>query len=133
METERVLKYKFLGVIIDDKISSNIYHIHNKVSRNISILSKVKLILDHRSLHILYCSLISLYLHYYAEIWGNTYKCSLSSIFILEKRAMRIIHKTGYRDQTNPLFFKSKIQKFPDLVRFLNAQIMYKAIKQPTS
>lgn len=130
VEIERVLEHKFLGVIIDDKLNwkSHINHIHNKISRSVSILSKVKHILDHKALHILYCSLIAPYLNYCAEVWGNTYKCSLSSIFILQKRALRIIHKTGYRDHTNPLFLKSKILKFTDLVHFLTAQIIYKAI-----
>lgn len=127
---ERVNENKFLGVIIDDKINwkSHIKHVHSKLSRSISVLSKARHILDHKSLHILYCSLILPYLHYCAEVWGNTYKCSIQSLFILQKRAIRIIHNTGYREHTNLLFLKSKTFKFIDLVHFQTAQIMYKAI-----
>ena len=129
VDVERVYEIKFLGVTIDDKINwkSHIKHVQSKLSRSISVLSKAKQILDHKSLHILYCSLISPYLQYCAEVWGNTYKCTIQSLSILQKRAIRIIHNTGYRDHTNSLFLKSKTLKFTDLVHFQTAQIMYKA------
>lgn len=44
-----------------------------------------------------------------------------------QKRAIRIIHNTGYREHTNPLFLKSKTLKLTDLVHFQTAQIMYRA------
>ena len=60
VNVERVYENKFLGVTIDDKINwkSHIKHVQSKLSRSISVLSKAKHILDHKSLHILYCSLI---------------------------------------------------------------------------
>jgi len=65
---------------------------------------------------------------YFVEVWGNTYKTNTHPIFILQKRAIRIIHKTAYkrairiihktayREPTNPLFIKLKILKFKDLI-----------------
>ena len=130
VDIERVYENKFLGVTIEDKINwkSHIKHAQSKLSRSISVLSKAKHILDHKSLHILYCSMILPYLQYCAEVWVNTYKCTIQSLSILQKRAIRIIHNTGYRDYTNVLFLQSKTLKFTDLVNFRTAQIMYKAI-----
>lgn len=56
---EKVNENKFLCVIIDDKIcsKSHIKHIQTKLSRSISVLTKVKHILNCKSFHILYCSL----------------------------------------------------------------------------
>ena len=127
---ERVHENTFLGIILDEKITwkSHTKHIQNKLSRSISVLSKAKHFLDHKSLHILYNSLILPYLNYCAEIWGNTFKCTLQPLSILQKRAIRIIHNTGYRVHTNPLFLQSKTMKFTDLVHFHTAQIMYRAI-----
>ena len=121
---------KFLGVIIDDRINWKAHskHVQNKLSRSISVLSKAKNMLDHKSLHILYCSLVLPYLNYCAEIWGNTYKCTLQSISLMQKRAIRIIHNAGYTEHTNALFLKSKTLKFTDLVQFQTGQVMYKAI-----
>jgi len=44
VDIERVNENKFLGVIIDDKISwkSHTKHVYNKLSRSISILTKAK-------------------------------------------------------------------------------------------
>ncbi len=130
-DIERVDENKFLGVIIADKINckSHRKHVQNKLSRSVSVLSKTKHILDHRSLHILYCSLVWPYLHYCAEVWGNTSKCPLQSLFISQKRATRIIPNTGYRDHTNSLFLKSQTVQFADLVCFQRAQTMYIANK----
>lgn len=129
VDIERVHENRFLGVITDDKLNwkAHVKHIQNKLSRSISVLSKAKHFLDHKSLHILYCSLILPYLYYCAEVWGNTYKCTIQSLSILQKRAIRIVHNTGYTDHTNSLFLKSKTLKFIDLVDFQTAQIMYKA------
>ena len=57
---ERVFEIKFLGVIIDDKISwkPHIKYLQSKISRSISVINKAKMFLDFDSLYILYCSLV---------------------------------------------------------------------------
>ena len=67
------------------------------------------------------------YLSYCAEVWGSNYKTTTQSLFILQKRAIRIIKNVGYRDHTNPLFLELKLLKLSDLVEFQIAQIMFKA------
>lgn len=126
---ERVSEIKFLGVIIDDKINwkPHIKHVQTKLSRSISVINKAKQVLDHNSLHILYCSLVLPYLTYGVEVWGNNYKSLLHSLTVLQKRAVRIIHKVGYQDHTHSLFLQSKILKFSDIVPYQTAQIMHKA------
>ncbi len=77
-----------------------------KVSRSIAVIHKAKQLLDHNSLRTLYCSLVLPYLHYCAEVWGNTYKTSLQSLITLQKRAIRTIHKVNHLEHTNPLFIQ---------------------------
>lgn len=126
---ERVFENKFLGVIIDEKINwkPHIKYTQTKLSRSISVLSKAKHWLDYESLHLLYCSLVLPYLNYCSEVWGNTYKSSIHAITILQKRAIRIIHRAGYRDHTNILFLNSNLLKFIDIIALKTALIMYKA------
>ena len=130
VEIERVTQNKFLGITIDDKLSwkSHIKHVRTKISKSISILNKAKQFLDHKSLRTLYCSLVLPYLSYCAEVWGNTYKSSLHSLSVLQKRAIRIIHKVGYLDHTTPLFLRSHLLKFSEIVEYQTAIIMFKAI-----
>lgn len=128
---EIVSEIKFLGITIDSKLSwkPHIRYIQGKVSKSISIINKVKYVLEYNALYILYCSLVLPYLTYCIEIWGNNYKSSLHTLFLLQKRAVRIIHKVGYLDHTNLLFLQSKILKLFDLVDFYTAQFLYKANK----
>lgn len=106
---EKVSEVTFLGVILDDKFTwkSHILHMKNKVSKSLFILNKSKYVLQCNTLRTLYCSIILPYFNYCAEIWGNTYKTSLMPLVLLQKRAIRMINKAGFRDHTNPLFIRS--------------------------
>ena len=53
-----------------------------------------------------------------------------NSIFILQKRAIRIVTKNNYRESTNKLFIQLKTLKFKDLVELKTVHIMYKADKR---
>lgn len=107
------MEIKFLGVTIDHKLSWNahIRHITTKVSKSLAVISRVKHILDHNALHSLYCTLIQPYLTYCVEVWGNNYKNVIQSLVLLQKRAVRIIHKAAYFEHT----------------KLYNAQFMFKA------
>ena len=104
-------KTKFLGVIIDDRLSweNHIHYIKGKISKGIGIICKVRNILNESTLVNLYNCFVYPYVNYAIEIWGDTYDCYLDSIYKLQKKALRIISKSGYRDHTEPLFLKYKI------------------------
>lgn len=125
---EKVPEIKFLGLIIDETLSwkPHITHIQKKVSKDISIVNKAKFVLHYNALRLLYFSLVFPYLTYVIEVWGNNYKSSRHPV-ILQKRAVRIIHKAEYLEHTNRLFLQSKLLKLPDLVNFYTAQLLYKA------
>lgn len=84
---ERVNHIKFLGVIIDCKMTwkPHIFNVQKKVSKTIAILYKLQYILSKNALHLLYTSLVTPYLTYGIEIWGNTYKTRTNPIFLLQK------------------------------------------------
>ena len=119
---ECVSEIKFLVVTIDDQMNwKPQIKLQTKLSRSISVINKAKTFLDHNSLCILYCSLVLPYLTYCVEVWGNNYKSSLCSLTVLQKRAVRIIHKVGYLDQS------FTISKYIDIVLYQTVQIMHKA------
>ena len=82
-----VIKIKFLGVILDNKLTSkqHITHISNIASKSIRILQTAKKSLNHSTLNTLYYSFIYPYLSYCIIIWGCTYNSTLrpSVIFFL--------------------------------------------------
>ncbi|KAK0146590.1 putative RNA-directed DNA polymerase from transposon BS [Merluccius polli] len=126
---ERVYENMFLGVIIDHKFSwkPHINHIRAKVARSLGVLGKTRHVLNTNSLYTLYFTLITPYLTYCVEVWGNTYRNNLQPINIMQKKAIRMVNNAGYHDHTNRLFLNLNTLKFFDLVDFKTAQIIYKA------
>ena len=129
VKIERVYENMFLGVKIDHKLNwkSHIKHVRAKVARSVGVLGKARDVLNYKSLLTLYNTLIQPYLSYCLEVWGNTYSSNLQPLCIIQKRAIRIIHKAGFHDHTNNLFLKSCIMKLPDLSVFKTAQFMFRA------
>ena len=66
------------------------------------------------------------YLNYCVEVWGNTYKTNLYSLFIEQKKAIRIVCHAKYLDHTSSLFHKLRLLKSPDIVHFNTCIFMYK-------
>lgn len=99
---EKVSEFKFLGVTLDENLTwkPHVSYVKKKVSKNIFILNKVKYVLDCKTMRMLYCSLIQPYLSYCAEVWGNTYMSNIMPLLLLQKRAIRIIHKVTFGEHT---------------------------------
>ena len=74
---------KFLGVIIDESLTWNqhIHHVTMCVSKSIGIISKLKFILPHKTLFLLYNSLVLPYIIYCNAVWANCSSFKLNSIF----------------------------------------------------
>lgn len=125
---ERVFVTKFLGVYIDAKLTwkNHIDSIKSKISKNVSILYKVKYLLDSKALFALYCSMILPYLNYCCEIWGNNCPTRIDPLIKLQKKAMRIIVNGGYREHTHPIFHRFRILRLDDLIKLSTMKLMYR-------
>ena len=107
----RVNKTTFLGVMFDENLSFK-YHVEaisNTMSRNIGILNKLKHFVPKRILHCIYCSIILPFLSYGILAWGNTHIIYLERLHKLQKRALRNITLSDFRDRSGPLFKDLKI------------------------
>ena len=108
---EQKKECKFLGVIVDDDISwkGHINHISNKISKTIAILRLLKYTFPKHILKTLYMSLIQPYLNYCNVIWGAADQTIIEPIFLLQKKALRIINRVHYLEHTKPIFDSMKI------------------------
>ena len=88
-----VTKTKFLGVIIDSKLSwkEHISYVCGKVAKGIGIISKVRKYVNKSTLLELYYSFIYPYLTYCNHVWGLSCKSYMDALVKLQKRAIRII------------------------------------------
>ena len=57
----------------------------------------------------LYYTMVQPYLTYGIILWGSTYQSYLKRTVILQKKAIRYIHKADYNAHTKPLFYASKV------------------------
>ena len=75
---EQVSKSKFLGIMIDSKMSWN-EHI-------IGLLCRARKVFKKSTLLTLYYSFIYLHIIYCIELWGSASDCYISSLFKLQKK-----------------------------------------------
>ena len=83
------------------------------------MLYKVRGFVDAAILQSIYHALFELHIHYAYTIWGHN-MCKINQLFILQKKALRLIHFKKCNAHTAPLFFKSKIVKNPDKIKIEN-------------
>jgi len=126
-EIKRVNSVKFLGIIVDEKLSwkNHIEMLAARLSRNIGILYKVSTKLPNEVLMLLYNTLISSHICYCCIAWGGAAKTPLSSIMKLQKKGIRIITRSKYNAHTSPLFLKLKKLNVFDIHKLQIAKFMY--------
>ena len=110
----------FLGVIIDKKLTwkQHIQHISNKISKTIALLRLLRHIFPKRILRLIYMSLIYSYLNYCNIIWGGAYDIVLKPLFILQKKAIRLISNSHYLEHTAPLFKSLKLLNIYQIFKY---------------
>ena len=101
----------------------------SKIARCLGVMNKVKSVLSHKLLKMLYFFMIHPYLNYCIILWGNASLVALKKLTILQKRAIRIITGSKYLDHTNILFKNCQILKLSDLFNFHVNQFVYLSIK----
>ena len=97
---------KYLGVIVDHKLNwiEHISYVRNKVSKGIGIMYKARRFLNKKSLLSLYHSYIYPYLIYCIEVWGCATPSHLHSLFLPQKKIVRIMTFAPYLAHTEPIF-----------------------------
>ena len=119
----RVSQVKFLGTIIDDKLTwrPHIDYISKKLSKAIAIMYRIKPYVTQETLCGLYYSLVYPYLTYCNVIWGNTFKTHLKPIISLQRKAVRCLNLRNHNDfSTDALMLELK------LIKYLTCQFMHK-------
>ena len=101
----------FLGVKIDKNLTwkQHLHHISNKISKAIAILYKIKHSFPKHILRMIYMSLIYTYINYCNIIWGSAYECHLNPLIVLQKKAIRLINNSEFRDPSAPIFYSLKL------------------------
>ena len=103
---EQVKYTKFLGLFFDGELSWN-YHIDevtNKISKMSGVLAKGRHYLSLKTLQTLYNTMVYPCLSYCNIIWTSTYSTSLELLFMIQKKIVRIITFSKYRNESKGAF-----------------------------
>ena len=119
---------KYLGVLIDSNLSwkPQVDSVVKNIKRSIGILSKLQYYVNITIQINLYYSLIYPFLTYGILSWGNAYTTTLQPLYILQKKAMRIITFSNFDQHSTPLFRLLNIIKLDDLVTLHISIFMFK-------
>ena len=123
-----VNKAKFLGVIIDNKLTWNnhIKLITQKISKGIGIMIKARKYFNTITLTNLYNTLILPYISYGIQVWGSAANTHIDKILIKQKKIVRIICGDPPRTHTKPLFLKLNLMTVYQIYRYYVGVFMYK-------
>lgn len=116
---EIVESFKVLGVHFSSNLSwdNHVAAISKKVYQTIGILNKNRFVLPERIKLFLYNSLILPHIRYAHLVWGTTTMKNLNTLFLLQKRVVRIIANVSFLHPTAELFRQYrmiKVKKFYD-------------------
>ena len=118
----------YLGVVLDKsfKFTSHIKYVANTISRNIGIISRIRHCISKNITYLLYNAMILPYLNYCNLLWGINYATQLQRVTVLQKRAVRLIHKVFPPSSSEPIFNEYKILKIPDIAKLQMVLVMHK-------
>ena len=124
----RVKSTKFLGVIVDEKLSwtEHISSVTKTISRNTGALSKLRSFLPPPILFSIYNTLILPYINYCNIVWARSSTNHLHSLTLIQKRAIRICTLSYPRDHTAPLFARLGTLTVSDINKLHTGIFMYK-------
>ena len=128
IEIARSKTAKFLGVLIDCNLTwkDHIELVSKKISKNVGIIKRIRHCLPSNVLNTLYNTLILPYLNYCNLIWTNTGPTSLQSSLVLQKKVMRVITASSFKEHALPLFAKLNQLTISDLNALSVATFMYR-------
>lgn len=90
---QRKSEAKFLGVIVDDKLtwSQHIRSIKSKMSRHVGIMFKIKRFLPVQARMQIFHSFVQSHINFCSLVWGFSSKSNIESLFMSQKKGMRAV------------------------------------------
>ena len=124
---EQTESYKYLGVMIDEKLSwkPQIENMCSKLASVCGILSKVRYVLDRNSLMLLYNSLIESRLRYGILSWSTASNKLIDRLKVLQNRALRYIDFSPIGTTILPIYAQFKVLPLEQLIDLQRANYMF--------
>ena len=124
---KRVDKVKYLGVILDQKVTwaHQIDKLSSKLARSAGIFSKLRYYLDTKTLIQMYHALFNSHLQYGILCWGSTSSTNLHQLQVLQNRAIRNMMKAPRFFRLDNYFLNLRLLKVENLYDLEIAKFMH--------
>ena len=106
---------------------SHVNAIATKLNRAYAMLYKIRDFVNANILKSIYYALFESHINYACIIWGQNIS-TINHLYILQKKALRIINFKEHNAHSSPLFHYSKIIKIADKVKIENCLFIIKYI-----
>ena len=118
---------RYIGVKTDGKLNwkSHVNTIAKKLNQANAMLFKVRDFVNANILKSIYYALFESHINYACIIWGQNIS-TINHLYILQKKALRIINFKERNAHSSPLFHYSKIIKIADKVKIENCLFINK-------
>ena len=125
-------KIKYLGLILDARLSwkDHICELAKKLSRSVGMLYKSRDFCPTSILKSLYYSIFHSHLSYGLPVWGYAHNDYIKKIINLQKKAVRAITFSKYREKSSPILKKLEILKIKDLIYQRKAALLWDLNKE---
>ena len=126
----KVNQIKFLGVTIDEKLTwkTHLLSLCTRLSQITGVLYRIRNCLPPDSIRTVYLSTVYPHLLYCSAIWGGAFKTLLDSLFIAQKKIIRVMYFKSKYDHTNTLFSEHNIIKLPDIIFLQTCLFVFKSL-----
>ena len=97
---------QYLGLRIDNSLTwkQHIKYVDEKISKTVGIIARLRHFVPLNTLQTIYKALLSSYLSYGIIVWGPAAKTHANQLFLLQKRALRLMHFGHYTAHAIPYF-----------------------------
>ena len=121
---------RFLGATIDSKLrwKQHITNVKSKIAKLTGVLYKIRNLCDLTTLKLIYYSLAYPHFIYCSAIWGGANKTDIDSLFLQQKKLIRVITLSNKYTHTNPLFIDLQLLKTQDIITYQTLLFVYKSL-----
>ncbi len=118
---ERVKTFNLLGIYLDETWTwtEHVKHCVGKLSSAVYAVNEAKSYLDKRRILLIYYALMYSHLPLGILLWGKSCKVHINKQTVLQKKkAIRVITKSKYNADADPLFAMLKLLKLQDIYQY---------------
>jgi len=120
-------RIKYLGLILDPRLTwkEHINELSKKLGRSVGMLYKTRHFCPTPILKSLYYSIFNSHVSYGIPVWGYADQIYIKKIIHAQKKAIRAITFSKYREHSTPLLKRLEILKIQDLLYLRTASLLW--------